>query len=58
MIRLFKRSRPTPTPPKLAIEDLLVLRWYEFTLAEWDAMPAIAKADKREGFYQAQGLAS
>jgi len=40
------------------IPDLLVLRWYGYTPAEWNALPALVQVDKREVFFQAQGLAS
>ena len=56
MIRLFRRRRPTPALPKIAIEDIRVIAHCGLTLDEWDAMPTLAKVDVREGFYQAQGL--
>ena len=56
MIRLFKRSRPTPAPPRIAIEDIQVIAHCGLTLDEWDAMSSLAKVDVRESFYQAQGL--
>lgn len=40
------------------IPDLLVLRWYGYTPAEWDGLSALAKVDKREGYAQARGLAA
>ena len=40
------------------IPDLLVLRWYGYTPAQWNALPALVQVDKREGFFQARGLAS
>jgi len=56
MIRLFNRRRPTPAPPRIAIEDIRVIAHCGLTLDEWDAMSSLAKVDVREGFYQAQGL--
>jgi hypothetical protein len=56
MIRLFKRSRPTPAQPRIAIEDIRVIAHCGLTLYEWDAMSSLAKVDVRESFYQAQGL--
>jgi hypothetical protein len=38
------------------IPDLIVLRHWGYTPAEWNALPAIVQVDKREGFFQAQGL--
>ena len=60
MIRLFKRSRPTRRvePAKLSIQDLLVLRWWGYTVSQWDALPAHVRAAKRDGYYAGQGLAS
>jgi len=40
------------------IPDLLVLRWHGYTPAEWAGLPALVKVDKREGYFQARGLAS
>jgi len=48
-----RRIASTPSIP-----DLLVLRHWGYTEAEWTALPAIVKADKREHFYQTRGLAS
>jgi hypothetical protein len=42
----------------LGIPELLILRWYGYTPAEWVALPAIVKVDKRESYFQARGLAS
>jgi hypothetical protein len=56
MIRLFRRRRPTPPAPKIAIEDIRVIAHCGLTLDEWEAMSALAKVEVREGFYQAQGL--
>lgn len=61
MIRIFKRNRPkhsTATPPVTSIHDVLVLRWHGMTLAEWDALPVLAKVDAREAYYRARGMAS
>lgn len=46
-----RRIAATPSIP-----DLLVLRWWGYTPAEWNALPALVKADKREGYYQVRGL--
>lgn len=51
-IRLLTRRDAASTP---SIPDLLVLRHWGYTEAEWNALPAIVKADKREHFYQALG---
>jgi hypothetical protein len=58
MISWFRRRRPTPAPPRIAIEDIRVIAHCGLTLDEWDAMSSLGKVDMREGFYQAQGLAS
>lgn len=42
--------------PKVALSDMLILRHWGFTPEQWVALPAIAKMDKREGFYQSMGL--
>lgn len=39
-----------------SIPDLLVLRHWGYTKEEWAALPAIVKADKREHFFQTQGM--
>ena len=56
MISWFRRRRPTPAPPRIAIEDIRVIAHCGLTLDDWDTMSAPAKADVREGFYQAKGL--
>jgi hypothetical protein len=38
------------------IPDLLVLRHWGYTPAEWNALPALVQVDKRESFFQARGL--
>jgi hypothetical protein len=52
----FRRRRPTPAPPRIAIEDIRVIAHCGLTLDDWDAMSVLGKVDMREGFYQAQGL--
>lgn len=42
----------------VAIPDLLVLRWWGYAPAEWTTLPALVKADKREGYFESRGLAS
>ncbi|MDQ5863095.1 MAG: hypothetical protein M3536_12625 [Actinomycetota bacterium] len=39
-----------------SIPDLLVLRWWGYTPAEWNALNSLVKADKREGYFQVRGL--
>ena len=49
MIRLFKRRRPEPVPTiPISRGDITVAFLSGLTLAEWDALPAMAKADLRE----------
>ena len=40
------------------IPDLLVLRHWGYTPAQWNALPSLVQVDKRESFFQANGLAS
>ena len=40
----------------IAIPDLLVLRHWGYTTAQWIQLPAIVKVDKREGYAQVMGL--
>jgi hypothetical protein len=40
------------------IADLIVLRHWGYTPAEWNALPSLVQVDKRESFFQANGLAS
>lgn len=40
----------------VTIPDLLVLRWWGYTPAEWNALPALVQVDRREGYAQAKGL--
>jgi len=58
MIRIFKRRRTTPAPtaPRISVQDTLVYRWFGLTEEDWNAMPAIAKVDKRESYAQAWRL--
>lgn len=60
MIRIFKRNRPkhSTATPATSIHDVLILRWHGMTLAEWDALPVLAKVDCREEYYRARGMAS
>ncbi len=39
-----------------SIPDLLVLRWWGYKPAEWNALNSLVKADKREGYFQVRGL--
>lgn len=59
MLKIFKRRRPThrAVPDQTSLQDLFILRWYGYSPAQWTALPALVKVDKREGYYQAQGLA-
>ena len=52
----FRRRRPALAPPRIAIEDIRVIAHCGLTLDDWDAMSSLAKVDKREGYYRAQGL--
>lgn len=42
--------------PVLPLSEILILRWYGYTPAEWVNLPALVQVDKREGYYQARGL--
>jgi hypothetical protein len=44
--------------PRLPLSEMFILRHWGYTPEQWTALPALVKVDKRESFYQAQGLAS
>ena len=48
------RVEPAGTSP----EDTAIAHWHGYNVAQWGALPALVKVDKRESFYQARGLAS
>jgi hypothetical protein len=53
MIRIFKRRRPEPAPVKYSQADILTAYLNDKTLAEWDELPALVKADLRENIAHA-----
>jgi len=44
------------TAERLPLSEMIVLRHWGYTPEQWTALPALVKVDKRESFYQAQGL--
>lgn len=42
--------------PRLPLSEMFILRHWGYSPEQWTALPALIKVDKREGFYQAQGL--
>jgi hypothetical protein len=58
MLRFLKRRRPQyrVADTRLDVRDLLIARWHGLSEAEWCALPAIVKVDKREAYYRAWGL--
>ena len=56
MIAWFRRRRPAQSPAlvQISLEDLLVARWWGYTIDQWNALPALVKADKREQIVYAQ----
>ncbi len=48
MTRWFRRRRPAPAPDNVSREDITVAFLNRLSLAEWDALPALVKADLRE----------
>ncbi|HCF99584.1 MAG TPA: hypothetical protein DEV93_03470 [Chloroflexi bacterium] len=55
---LAEADRRIASGPEVNLPDLLVLRHWGYTVAEWTTLPAIVKADKREGYFESRGLAS
>lgn len=53
---LAEADRRIAGDPEVSIPDLMVLRWWGYTPAEWDDLPALVQVDKREHFYQVRGL--
>jgi len=55
MIRWFKRRRPAIVQPASSIGhyDAITAYCWGLTLAEWDRLPALVKADKRENIVNA-----
>lgn len=61
MLKFFKRRRPVVQVRQMTceeIQELRILRWHGLTQEQWDALPVLAKVDRREEFFAAQGLAS
>jgi hypothetical protein len=50
MIAAFKNRRPVhaPAPAKTSREDIQFAYYWGLTLTEWEALPSLVKADKRE----------
>jgi hypothetical protein len=53
---LAEADRRIAGGPVVAIPDLVVLRWCGCQPDEWNALPAMVKADKREQFFQSRGM--
>lgn len=62
MLKIFKRNRPQHradvVPAYISREDLRIIEALGLTLAEWDLLNPMGKADKRDEFYYSKGLAS
>ena len=41
---------------RLPLSEMFILRHWGYTPDQWTALPAMVRLDKREGFYQSQGL--
>lgn len=58
VLRWFRRKRPAPPVnevlAQISLSDLLVARWWGLSIDEWNALPAIVRADKREQVVYAQ----
>lgn len=50
MRNIFKRRRPTPAPAPIQISpaDRLIAAHSGYTPEQWNALPPMVKADKRE----------
>ena len=44
------------TAERLPLSEMFIMRHWGYTPEQWVALPALVKVDKREIFYQAQGL--
>ena len=44
--------------PTLSLMDLMISRWHGYTPQQWAQLPAIVQVDKRESYFQVQGLGS
>ena len=44
--------------PTLSLMDLMISRWHGYTPQQWAQLPALVKVDKRESYFQVQGLGS
>jgi hypothetical protein len=53
MIRIFKRRRPEPTTHTASTSDRLTAALHGKTPEQWDALPALVKADLRENIVHA-----
>jgi len=52
------RTRPVTELVRITPEDARIASWDGLDAAGWAELPSLARVDKREAFYQAQGLAS
>lgn len=52
----FRRTRPEPAPIIISRTDLAVASAHNLSAAEWDALPAVVKADLREQVTYADGF--
>lgn len=59
MLKFFKRRRPAHRAElvQISLEDLLVARWWGYSVDEWNKLPALVKVDKREQIVHAQRFA-
>lgn len=53
---LVEADRRIAGGPNVDLPDLLVLRWWGYTVAEWNALNSLVKKDKREHYSQVKGL--
>lgn len=52
----FRRKQQQPRPALISPEDRLIAAHNGYTPDAWNQLPAIAKVDIRELFYQWKGL--
>jgi hypothetical protein len=60
MFKFFKPRRPVSPfePPRISPQDSVIAVWHGYNETQWAELPSIVQIDKRESFYQAQGLGS
>ena len=50
--RMFRRTRPTPAPPRLDEAELAVIRFHNLTPAKWSTLTNPERAEYRNIYWK------